>query len=114
MVLKSPHDLQLTQSIKFSFPIANNKAKYEAVLLGLKLALALDVAKIDIRCDSRLIVSQIKGEFEAKEDRMIKYLSVTKTILAYFKQFFASQVPIIESVIANLASSVPLAYHVHV
>ena len=64
------------------------------------------------------MVSQIKGEFETKEDRMIKYLLITKRILARFQQFFVSQIPKGENenanALPNFTSSVPIAYHVNV
>ena len=109
---------QLTQAIKFFFSITNKEIEYEAVLLGLKLALALDVAKNDLRCDSQLVVSQIKGEFEDKEDRMIKFFFVAGTFLTSFKHFSISLVPRSENemadALANFASSVPRACHVDV
>ena len=110
--------MQLTQAIQFSFPITNNEVDYEAMLLGLKLVLALDIMKIEIKCDSQQVVSQIKGEFKAKEERMVKYLTIAKTMLARFEQFSISKIPRDENETAdsltNFASNVPRASHVEI
>uniref|UniRef100_A0A2N9EWT7 Reverse transcriptase RNase H-like domain-containing protein n=1 Tax=Fagus sylvatica TaxID=28930 RepID=A0A2N9EWT7_FAGSY len=58
---------------------------------------------------SGLIVGQVKGEYEAKEDRMKKYLTVVKDLLTHFKKVELLQIPREENVAADrlamLASS---------
>lgn len=56
----------------------NNEAEYEAVLVGLREALDLGVTNIKIYSDSRLVVSQVEGSFEAKDPQMIGYLRLVK------------------------------------
>ena len=48
----------------------NNVAEYEAVIAGLELALARGVKVIDVNLDSELVVSQLKGEWKIKNDRL--------------------------------------------
>uniref|UniRef100_A0A2N9FD92 Integrase catalytic domain-containing protein n=1 Tax=Fagus sylvatica TaxID=28930 RepID=A0A2N9FD92_FAGSY len=56
-----------------------------------------------------LIVGQVKGEYEAKEDRMKKYLTVVKNLLTHFKKVELLQIPREENEaadrLARLASS---------
>ena len=54
-------------ALKLDFPIINNEAEYEALIVGISLAKALRVKNIKICRDSILIVSQVSGEYEAKE-----------------------------------------------
>ena len=48
----------------------NNVAEYGALIAGLELARDMGVAEIDIRSDSQLVVSQIKGDWKIKDDRL--------------------------------------------
>ena len=56
------------------FPASNNKAEYETILSGLGLATTLNASKVKIHNDSQLVVGQIRKEYEAKYERMAKYL----------------------------------------
>ena len=53
-----------------SIPATNNEDEYKGVLTGLRVKKALRVKNLLFQSDSKLIVGQIKGEFEAKEERM--------------------------------------------
>ena len=46
-----------------------------------------------IQSDSKLVVEQIKGEYEAKEERMQKYLSLTRHLTREFDEVEFVQVP---------------------
>ncbi|XP_019170965.1 PREDICTED: uncharacterized protein LOC109166467 [Ipomoea nil] len=70
VVLVTPEGFQAYYALRFHFKLSNNEAEYEALLGGLRLALGLRASKIRERCDSRLVVGQVNGEFEANEERM--------------------------------------------
>ena len=67
----------LKYGVQLQFPVTNNEAEYEAVLASLRVARALGVKNVRLRSDSKLIVGQITKEYEAKEERMKKYLQLT-------------------------------------
>ena len=48
---------------------------------------------IKLFSDSRLVVGQVKGEFEAKDERMRGYLSQVKTMQSKFESFNLHDVP---------------------
>lgn len=60
------------------FKASNNEAKYEALLVKLKAELSLGVQKIEMYSDSRLVASQMEGNFEAKDPWMVNYLKLVK------------------------------------
>ena len=66
------------------FPATNNEVEYEGILTGLKLGKALGVKNLLVQNDSKLMIGQIKGEYEAKEGRMQKYLRLTKHLTQEF------------------------------
>ena len=46
-----------------------------------------------VQSDSKLVVEQIKGEYEAKEERMKKYLRLTRHLTHEFDKVEFVQVP---------------------
>ena len=74
LVLQSPEGFIMEYALKLDFPTTNNKAEYEALIAGISLANSLRVKNIKICGDSRLIVSQVNGDYEAKEETMKEYL----------------------------------------
>ena len=65
IVLESPRQERILKALKLSFPVSNNKAEYEALLIGLKMARELDVKAIHVFYDSKLVSTQINTEFQA-------------------------------------------------
>ena len=66
------------------FPAINNKVEYEGILMGLRLGKALGDENLLVQSDSKLVIGQIKEEYEAKEERMQKYLRLTKHLTQKF------------------------------
>ena len=75
------------------FPATNNEAEYEGILMGLRLGKALRVKNFLIRNDSKLVIGKSKGEYEEKEERMQKYLRLTKHLTQEFNKVEFVQVP---------------------
>ena len=61
--------------MRLGFPAKNNEAEYEALLAGMAMVKRLGGEAIEIFLDSRLVVGQINGDFEARDQRMQGYLS---------------------------------------
>jgi ribonuclease HI len=57
----------LSQSLE---PTTNNVAEYKALIAGLEMARERGVTALDVKCDSQLVVSQVKGEWKIKNDRL--------------------------------------------
>ena len=60
----------LKYGVQLKFPTTNNEAKYEGILMGLRVGKALGAKNLLIQSDSKLVIGQIKEEYEAKEERM--------------------------------------------
>ena len=69
---------------KLQFPATNNEAEYEALLIRLSLVKALGAKNLIVQTDSQLIIEQVKGDYEAKEERMQKYLKIVKRLSQHF------------------------------
>ena len=75
IILKSPKRDKLKYATRLQYQTTNNEAKYEAFLKGLELAKSLGTESVVVQGDSQLIINQVNGMCEAKEDWMKKYLS---------------------------------------
>ncbi|GJV83308.1 reverse transcriptase domain-containing protein [Tanacetum coccineum] len=80
-----PSGIEYTYALRLTFPNTNNKAEYEALLAGLRIALKMNISNIEVRVDSKLVASQINGSYEASKDNMIKYLAKAKEYISDFK-----------------------------
>ena len=74
----------LKYRVQLKFPVTNNEAKYEGMLMGLRFGKALGAKNLLIQSDSKLVIGQIKEEYEAKEERMQKYLKLMKHLAKEF------------------------------
>ncbi|XP_074360752.1 uncharacterized protein LOC141700998 [Apium graveolens] len=86
LVLQSPDGFMIEYALKLDFPTTNNEAEYEALIDGLGLAKAVRAKNLQVIGDSRLVVAQVNGECEAKNDTMAKYLRVVKGILTQLRR----------------------------
>ena len=62
-----------------------------------------------IQSDSKLVVEQIKGEYEAKEERMQKYLRLTRHLTREFDEVEFIQVPRNQNALADEISKLALS-----
>lgn len=70
IVLVSPEGVNLERSLRLGFRASSNEVEYEALIVGLKAAKSLRPKEVEIFSDLRLVVSQTKGSFEARDRRM--------------------------------------------
>ena len=72
----------LKYGVQLKFPVTNNEIEYEAILTGLRIVLRAKNALL--KSDSQLVIGQVKGDFEAKETRMQRYLKLTNRFVRNF------------------------------
>ena len=68
----------IEKSLRLEFSAINNKAEYEALLMGMTMVQRMGGKVVEMFSDSRLVVGQVKGELEARDVRMQGYLSQVK------------------------------------
>ncbi|XP_075086173.1 uncharacterized protein LOC142168899 [Nicotiana tabacum] len=93
-------------------PLTNNEVKYEASVAGLELAWGLGSELIKIKYDSRLVVNQVFGIFDTKEERMKQYLNKVQALLAQFTELSIVHIlrekNVEKDALANLGSSIEM------
>ncbi|XP_073152821.1 uncharacterized protein [Henckelia pumila] len=93
IVVESPQGDKFQYAVKFLFPATNNEAEYEAFIMGIKLAMSVGAKRLMIHSDSQLIFSQVNGNYEAKEDKMLEYLTQVNELLSRLDSYDIKQIP---------------------
>ncbi|XP_028127434.1 uncharacterized protein LOC114323937 [Camellia sinensis] len=92
IVLNSPNGLIIEQAITLGFPASNNEAEYEALLAGLRSVLRMKATALMVFSDSKLVVNQVSGEYEAKDERMAKYQALVRAKIKKFAAIRMEQI----------------------
>jgi ribonuclease HI len=101
VVLTAPSGEVFYHSYRLEFCCTNNVAEYEALILGLNLAIDKGVTILEIKGDSDLIVSQVLMRFATKNEKLKKYRDVAQTLSKSFKKVSIEVVPREENHVAD-------------
>ena len=80
LVLTSLEGDVIQQSIRYSFKATNNEVEYEALIAGLSLTEEPSIHKLDDHSNSQLVVNQLLGTHQARDSKMIAYLTHVKEL----------------------------------
>nr|GEV27058.1 reverse transcriptase domain-containing protein [Tanacetum cinerariifolium] len=92
LILTNPEGVEFTYALRFQFTAFNNEAEYEALVVGLRIAVRMGVKNVQVNVDSKLVANQVLGTYVAKEDNMIKYLEIVRGLISGFTTFSIIQV----------------------
>ncbi|XP_020263003.1 uncharacterized protein LOC109838986 [Asparagus officinalis] len=68
-------------------PCTNNVAEYNALLIRLKLARELEIKHLEAYADSQLIVKQMMGEYEVRNEDLIQLQKASTKLVKSFESF---------------------------
>ncbi|GAU43325.1 hypothetical protein TSUD_390240 [Trifolium subterraneum] len=111
IILENGDGVLIEVSLELSFPMTNNQDEYEAFLAGLRLAEDIGAEEIKIFTDSQLVASQVSGEYQTKEERLLEYLNLIKKKLAKFKETEVKHVPREHNARADVLSKLASTRH---
>ena len=100
---------KLTYKVCLQYQATNNEVEYETLLKGLELAKSIDAESILILGDSQLVMGQVNGMCETKEERMKKYLEKVLQLVKKFKETNFVQIPREENMEADILAKEALA-----
>ena len=85
VVLTSPTGDTVQYVLQILYTDSNNAAEYEALLHGLQMAVSMSIQCLEVCGDSNLAISQINGDFGAKDPKMEAYRNAVLKMPARFK-----------------------------
>ncbi|RDX72831.1 Gypsy retrotransposon integrase-like protein 1, partial [Mucuna pruriens] len=92
VLLVLPENQCLPFAAKLGFDCTNNMAEYEACTMGLLMALEHQVKRLRVFGDSALVIYQLRGEWEARDAKLIPYHDYAKEIMSAFEAITFSHV----------------------
>ncbi len=92
LLLDPAGDVQVQQG-QYLGQTTNNVAEYQALLLGLNLALDHGVKKIQVFADSELLVRQLNGQYRVKAPHLLPLYQTARQTLGKFETYKISHVP---------------------
>ncbi|KAL0400068.1 UNVERIFIED_CONTAM: hypothetical protein Sradi_2350100 [Sesamum radiatum] len=93
IVITTPQGKDLEFTIKFDFKASNNETEYEALVIGMRMAHETGARHLLAYSDSQLVVKQVKGTYEAKEESMIQHLQQIADLKTKLHHFQIIQIP---------------------
>ena len=87
LVLVSPERITIEKSIRLGCSAMNNEAECEALLEGMSMVQKLGGKSVNAFSNSKIVVGQVNGELEARDERMQEYLDQAKLLRLYFRFF---------------------------
>ncbi|XP_070022552.1 uncharacterized protein [Nicotiana sylvestris] len=68
-------------STKLRFPCTNNMIEYEACIIGLNLAIDINIQELLVIGDSDLLIYQVQGEWATKNTKILPHLYHVKGLI---------------------------------
>ena len=92
-MLISPEKIINENSLRLDFLATNNEAEYEALMMGMVMVQRMGEKLVEVFSDFKLVIGQVKGEFEAKDERMQGHLSQVKCLQSELESFNLLHIP---------------------
>ncbi|XP_021603076.1 uncharacterized protein LOC110608172 [Manihot esculenta] len=80
IMLKGPEGFKVCYALRLEFKASNNVAEYEALINGMLIAAEVGVTDLEINSGSQLVINQITGAYQARDQTMQSYLAKVKAI----------------------------------
>ena len=92
-MLTFPTGNTASRALRCIFKATNNESEFEALIAGQTLAHQMGAENIQVFSDSQLIINQVQGEYQAKDDSMIQYMTVAQRLIKKFTSCKFTQIP---------------------
>ncbi|XP_070005168.1 uncharacterized protein [Nicotiana sylvestris] len=117
-ILISPIGHHYPATARLRFFCTNNTVEYEACIMGLKMAIDLDVRELLVMGDCDLLIRQALAEWETRDIKLIPYRQCVRDLSKKFKSIEFRYIPRFHNkladALATLASMLPYPGNTHI
>uniref|UniRef100_A0A1S4CE23 RNase H type-1 domain-containing protein n=1 Tax=Nicotiana tabacum TaxID=4097 RepID=A0A1S4CE23_TOBAC len=117
-ILVSPTGQHYPATARLRFFCTNNTAEYEACIMGLNMAINLNVHELLVMGDSDLLIRQAQGDWETRDIKLIPYRQCVEDLSKRFKSIEFRYIPRFHNeladALATLASMLPYPGNTHI
>lgn len=101
---------------KFKYKVeglcSNNEAEYETLIDELEILLELGETRVEIMCDSELVIKQIRKEYKCVKENLIMYFVIANRLLRRFEMVSVRHIPRLENQEANDLGQIAYGYKI--
>ena len=72
---------------------SNNVAKYQALILGLEMAMDVKTTRLEVFGDLKLVINQVHLQYDVKKLELISYCKYARRLLGWFDHISITHVP---------------------
>ncbi|KAI3465911.1 hypothetical protein Pfo_022574 [Paulownia fortunei] len=91
---------------------SNNVAEYQALILGLEMAVDIKQLHLKVYGDSKLVVNQLLGLYEVKKPELLPYFNYVRRLIGWLGDVIIKHIPRTDNkqadALANLASTLAM------
>lgn len=69
----TPQGHTIPRSYRLMFPCTNNTTSYEALIIGIKMAVELKITKLQVYGDTQIVINQVNDDYQIKDDKLMPY-----------------------------------------
>ncbi|XP_050902704.1 uncharacterized protein LOC127115116 [Lathyrus oleraceus] len=112
VVITSLTGFHLPFTVRLCFDCTNNMEEYKACIYGLEAAIDFRIKILEVYNDSALVISQVKGDWETRDSKLIPYKEHIKKRVPYFDEISFHHIPMEENQLADALATLASMFKV--
>ncbi|XP_050897012.1 uncharacterized protein LOC127103812 [Lathyrus oleraceus] len=111
-IITSPTVFHLPFTARLCFDCTNNMAEYEACIFGIEAAIDLRIKILEVYGDLALVISQVRGDWEICDQKLIPYKEHVLKLIPYFDQISFHHIPREENQLADALATLAAMFKI--
>ncbi|XP_050896760.1 uncharacterized protein LOC127103552 [Lathyrus oleraceus] len=112
VVITSPTGFHLPFTARLCFDCTNNMAEYKACIYSLEATIDLRIKILEVYSDSTLVISQVKGDWETRDSKLIPYKEHIRKRVPYFDEISFHHISREENQLADALATLAFMFKV--
>ncbi|XP_050900819.1 uncharacterized protein LOC127107567 [Lathyrus oleraceus] len=112
VVITSPTGFELPFTARLCFDCTNNMAEYESCIYSLEAAIDLRIKILEVYGDSAPVISQVKGDWETQDSKLVPYKEHIRKLIPYFDEISFHHISREENQLANALATLASMFKV--
>ncbi|XP_050889754.1 uncharacterized protein LOC127095053 [Lathyrus oleraceus] len=112
VVITSPTNFHRPFTARLCFECTNNMAECKACIFGIKAAIDLRIKILEVYRDSALVISQVKGDWDTRDHKLIRYKEHDLKLVPYFDEITFHHIPREENQLAKALATLASMFKV--
>jgi ribonuclease HI len=93
VVIKDEQGKTIAHRKEYLGMVTNNKAEYQALILGLKEAHRLGISEVEVNLDSELVVNQVNGVYRIRDAQLKTLEEEVRRLLGRYSRWVVRYIP---------------------